>query len=257
MRKAIFVLSASIFIFSGFTNAFAQCGATGLDPCIVKIIKPAAKTVVKKADTVKKAVVPEVNKKSQAKSTQTKTKNNKNNKTGKSIYDSLMLEPAAKSASGDNELFPVNGVTLGRTTESQMQLLGGKRETFNDSSTGTQRVYYTINDMNFWLRDGVADSVGIYKFIDRMPARWMVYGFDFNLSYNESVKLLEGMDYAVQTSVSLPKLEEIGRKNTTARITATKDGAVPVMIVMSFLFDGGKKFDSPETLLYMFAGVKH
>lgn len=255
MKKAIFVLSASIFIFSGFTDAFAQCGATGLEPCITKIVKPAAKTVIKKANTVKKAVASEVNKKPQTKSAQKKTKTNKNNKNNKSIFESLALEPE-KTKPADDGIFPINGVIIGKTTETQMQILGGKRNVFTDDSTGAQRVYYTINNTNFWMRDGVADSIGIYKFIDRFPTKWELLGFNFQLSYKESIKLLEGMGYTVQSSVSLPKLEEIGKKNTTARITATKDTEVPVMIVMSFLFDGGKKLDSPETLLYMFAGVK-
>lgn len=250
-RKTIFIFSATIFIFGGFIKANAQCGADGIQPCLTKPVRPQAKIVVKKTVPVKKAVASETGKKQTPKKpAQTKTKNT-------SIYDSLKVDANAKPASDENILFPINGVTIGKTTEAQMKILGGKRETFNDASTGTERVYYTINDMNFWLRDGVADSVGIYKFIDKFPTKWELLGFNFQLSYKESIKLLEDLGYEVQATVNLPKLEEIGKKNTTARITATKNGEISTTIAMSFLFDNGKNSGSPETLLFMFAGVKH
>lgn len=255
--KYKFILAFALALFGG-TNVLAQCGPAGLDPCnITKIVTKTTKTVVKRTQTVKKGVVKEVNKATQAKSSQTKaakttTKTGKNNT---SIYDSLMVKPEKAKSSAD--IFPVNNVIIGQTTERQLQILGGKRNVFTDDKTGAERVYYTLNNMNFWVRDGVADSTGIMKFIDNFPAKWLVLGFNFNLSYNESVALLKNLGYTVETSVSLPKLEEIGKKSTTARVTGTKNGEVPVLISMSFLLDSGKNFDSPESLLYMFAGVKH
>lgn len=256
MRKTIFVLSASIFIFGGFINALAQCGATGLDPCMTKPAKQPTKTPIKKNVPVKKAVASDVKKSSPKKSVQTKTKSGKTGQNNKSIYDSLTLEPEKSNSSGD-VMFPVNGVTIGKTTEAEMRILGGKRNVFNDDSTGTERVYYTLNNTNFWIRDGVADSIGVYKFLDRFPTKWELLGFNFQLSYKESVKLLKSLDYEVQEFPDLPKLEDIGKVNRSPRIVGTKKGKVPTKISMSFIVEKGQSYDSPGTLLYMFIGVEH
>lgn len=254
MRKTIFVLSASIFIFGGFTDAFAQCGATGLEPCITKPVKQPAKPAVKKTVPVKKAVASDVKKSSPKKSAQAKTKSNDQNKTG--IYDSLSLKDKPENDSGKDVIFPVNGVTIGKTTEAEMRILGGKRNVFNDASTGAERVYYTLNNTNFWVRDGVADSVGIYRFLDRFPTKWELLGFNFQLSYKESVKLLKSLDYEIQEFPDLPKLEDIGKVSRSPRIVGTKKGKVPTKISMNFILEKGQTYDSPDALLYMFVGVE-
>lgn len=255
MRKTIFVLSTSIFIFGGFTNAFAQCGATGLDPCITNPVKQPAKSTVKKNVPVKKAVASDAKKSAPKKSVQTKTKTIDQNKT--SIYDSLSLKDKPKTDSKKDVIFPIHGVTIGETTEAEMRILGGKRNVFSDTSTGTERVYYTLNNTNFWVRDGVADSVGIYKFLDRFPTKWELLGFNFQLSYKESVKLLKSLNYEVQEFPDLPKLEDIGKVSRSPRIVGTKNGTVSTKISMSFIVEKGQTYDSPGTLLYMFIGAEH
>lgn len=255
MKKFIIYFSAFILLLVCQSAAFAQCGPAGLDPCM--IAKSAARTVVKKANNVKKAVVRETAK-TPAKSNQSKSKSaktTKSNKSDTSIYDSLSVKNKPETPADDSDLFPVYSVIIGTTTERQMQILGGARNTFTDQTTGQERVYYTINNLNFWVRDGVADSVGVYKFLDTFPKKWQLYGFDFNLSYRESVKLLRSMNYEVQEFPDLPKFEDIGKVSRTPRIVATKKGNVPVKIAMSFLLEKGQTYDSPETLLYMFAGV--
>lgn len=255
MKKIIIYFSALLLLFVCKGAAFAQCGPAGLDPCM--IAKTAAKSVAKKAGTVKKAVVRETVR-TPTKAAKSKSKTAKNAKGGTgdtSIYDSLTAKSKPNAAPDDSDLFPVHSVIIGATTERQMQILGGARNTFTDQTTGQERVYYTINNLNFWVRDGVADSVGIYKFLDRFPKKWELYGFSFNLSYRESVKLLKRMNYEVQEFPDLPKLEDIGKVSRTPRIVATKQGKFPVKIAMSFLLEKGQTYDSPETLLYMFTGV--
>lgn len=258
-RISTFIFISLLFILSSFTNAFAQCGPAGLDPCsIPKIIRPVIKTVVNKSKSVKKVVVPDANKTTQSKNKTTKTtKKTKADPKDTSIYDSLILTTAPKNAAVENDFFPLNGVVIGKTTEAQIQILNGQRNVYTDPKTKEQKIYYTLGKQDFWLNDGIADLVPVFKF-DLMPTKWTLLGFNFNLSYNKSISLLKSLGYKVETFVDLPKLEEIGTgKNTTARIKATKNSEIPLVVGMNFIFDSGKNFDSPDSLFYMVVGVKH
>ncbi len=248
-----------VCILSGSKNVFAQCGPAGLDPCMIpKVIRPAAKTVIKKGKTVRQTAAKEANKITSSKTNSQKSKTNKTDGNSTSIYDSLMVKarPNNDSAAQD-DLFPLNNVIPGQTTESQMKLLGGKRNIYTDEKNGEQKIYYTLAGKDFWMNENVVDSLGIFKF-DIMPDKWQTLGLNFQLSYNESVKLLENLGYTVESSFNLPKLNEIkSGKNTTARVTGTKNGNVPMIVAMNFIFDNGKSFNSPNSLFYIFAGVRH
>ncbi|MEO6589971.1 MAG: hypothetical protein ABIP06_11780 [Pyrinomonadaceae bacterium] len=258
MNKILFsVLFSAVYLLSSYVAVFAQCGPAGLDPCsIPKVLRPVVRTVVNKAQTIKKTTVDKT--KSTRSSKAKTTKSAKAEKPDTSIYDSLMLkDPPKDEARFESEFFPLNGVVLGKTTEAQMRILNGQRNTYTDPKTGEQKIYYTIGKHDFWLNNGVADSVPVFKF-DEMPLKWMILGFDFKISYNKSIARLKSLGYTVETSVALPKLEEISSgKSTTARIKATKNGELPLVVGMNFIFDNGKNFDSPESLFYMVVNAKH
>lgn len=254
MKKALFFSLTAMFLAIGVHDAAAQCGPEGLSPCVVpKVIRPAVKAVVKKGKTVKKNASAELNKIAAP-----KTKSSKTAKDGTSIYDSLKLDPkVVEAASAPNELFPLNGVTLGKTTESQMRLLGGERNVYADTQTGESKIYYNIEERNFWLRDGVADSVGFFN-IDGMPAKWQLLGFNFGMSLKESAALLKKLGYEVQMNVALPKFEDIGKEKTYAGfVRGTKAGAVPILVGMNFTLGNGKNMDSRDTMFYFAVSVKH
>lgn len=256
MRKALLFSFAGMFLLSSSLAVRSQCGADGLSPCIVPISASAAvKTAVKKAGTLKKIAASEVEKIAPK-----PVKPNKQTKPVKpktDIYDSLKIDPKTAAKTGaPNELFPVNGVTLGVTTERQMQILGGARSIYTDEQTGERKIYYTIEKRSYWLRNGVADSVGFFM-VSGMPTKWRLLGFSFALSMSEAVALLKSLGYEVEMYVSLPKFEDIGKVTTyPGRVVGTKTGAVPIVVGMEFTLGSGKTLKTPNTMYYFAVRVK-
>lgn len=254
-KQLIFSLIFGVFSLTmGADVSFAQCGADGLSPCTAP---PAAvKAVVKKVGTLKKNAASAVEK-SVPKSSKT-SKSSKNSKDDTSIYDSLKISPNKNvNNSSRNELFPLNSVTLGQTTERQLQILGGERKTFTDPQTGDKRVYYNLAKRSFWLYDGVADSVGFFS-VQGMPTQWQKLGLNFGMSLNEAADLLKSLGYEVQKFGILQKLEDIGTNKTyAARVTGSKNGETPLLVGMEFTLGNGNNTDSPNTMVYFAVRVKH
>ncbi len=62
-----------------------------------------------------------------------------------------------------NDLFPYRGIILGVSTYDQlMRVAGAESKTLNSADK-----YVVIDQMSFWLRDGVCDSVSLSQHIPR------------------------------------------------------------------------------------------
>jgi hypothetical protein len=271
------VLSAAIAVFS-------QCGADGTQPCIsvdAKIkaagkpstAKPKApkKTVTKTTPkpVVKTAVKPKNNSAGESiyNSLQLEPQTKTTNENKKSVYDSLKVEPKTgvsnpRPANTSGELFPIFGVTLGKTKEADFVVLDGKRNEFTIDSTKEKGVYYTVNGYDFIIKNGVASSVGLFNTStvvgNEMPEKWREIGFNWNLSYNQWISLLNRLGYGVTVSQS-PKVEDEkgGGKRFTARLIAVKNNGgenIPLRIGLNFLNSTGKTSpDDAGTLFFLSA----
>jgi hypothetical protein len=161
-----------------------------------------------------------------------------------------------RTSAGD--LFPLHGVTLGKTTTQELARLGKKATSIN-SSTGNPFRYYEINEINFWYNDaGVADSVYLtnsWMAPDSMPERWQRLGWDWDLSYNSWIRLLRQQGYSI-TIVDSPRIiKKEGRDHFIAEILAVKRTGIPLEVKLEFgknildiVGNGGTSTDSKATL---------
>jgi hypothetical protein len=146
------------------------------------------------------------------------------------------------------ELFPLFGVTLGETTVEQLARLGKRSSTIN-KNTGEPYEYYEINKTNFWYHNGkIADDMYIARGIHQIPAPWNALGFDWNISYNQWIRLLQKFKYSI-TSLESPQIVEYnGHNSLSAKISATKQARIPIEIQLNFNYSEGTTTDSPGTL---------
>lgn len=85
-------------------------------------------------------------------------------------------------------LFPLNKVTLGKTTVDELAKLGKREAQFT-----------VVKGIDFWHEKGVAHH--IYLTNSRgMPCSWEQQGFDYELSYDGWLKLFEKLGWEVKVT---------------------------------------------------------
>jgi len=147
----------------------------------------------------------------------------------------------------ENDLFPLYGVSLGRTTVEELAR-SGTRATSINSKTGEPHRYYEINGLNFWYNDdGIANFISIHRSLS-IPAPWRALGFDLNLSYNEWMALLKRLGYDVKITQSPKVVFRNGRAFFDAEIDANKQTKIPIGIMLYFGYSTGTTADSKGTL---------
>jgi hypothetical protein len=165
-------------------------------------------------------------------------------KCGRPVSMARPMEPSE----GNSDLFPLYGVVLGETTVEQLARLGTRNSATKRNSGGPEG-FYEINKTNFWYGpDGVAYNMYIARGIYPIPERWGAIGFDWNLSYNQWVGLLQRLGYAVTIKES-PRLDEYeGHDSFSAKISAIKQARIPIEITLGFNYSQGTTTDSQGTL---------
>jgi hypothetical protein len=144
------------------------------------------------------------------------------------------------------DLFPLYGVTLGKTTVEQLAQLG-ERTTSIDKTTGLAYQSYVIREVDFWYnKAGVASDMYIAKGISSIPEQWRALGFDWDIPYNQWLALLRRLGYSITVEQSPRVVTYDGHDSFSARIVATKR-AKP-LIKLDFNYNNGSKTDSKGTL---------
>jgi hypothetical protein len=88
----------------------------------------------------------------------------------------------------ENFLFPVEGVTLGKTTKQELAIKGKKDDEYG---------CYTINGLNFWCGGTeVAETITL-SYHSILPGKWQDNGMDWKLSYNQWMALLKRLGCTV------------------------------------------------------------
>jgi hypothetical protein len=141
-----------------------------------------------------------------------------------------------------SELFPIYGVTLGKTTVPELQILGNKDKYYD---------LYKIQGFDFWYENNVASMMYLVRDDRKLPDAWTSLGFDWGLSFNRLTELLKRLGYSV--SVSKPPMikQYTGHDSFFADIEATKFSGIPTKILFGFGYSTGTTADSPGTLYNM------
>jgi hypothetical protein len=148
----------------------------------------------------------------------------------------------------DTALFPLYGVTLGKTTVEQLARLGVRTSSI-DKNTGKPYKFYVINETNFWYNDnGIADHMYIARGIYPIPEPWRALGFDWDISYNQWITLLQRLGYSVTISKPPSVVMYQGHNSFSAEIIATKGTEIPMEIKLDFNYSEGTTTDSKGTL---------
>lgn len=258
MKRKIFFVFGLVILTLAFNAklTFAQCGADGTQPCETPKTKPVAATPaivkpVSKAKPKTKKIQASKPKKSSAEILESlKVPTGKAERDDQSIFRSLQLDPekvSNENSAGD--FFPLDGVTLGKTTERQLVILNGEKKVYVDQNTKEEKIYYTIKGNDFWLRNGVADSVSAFSF-NEMPQKWRQLGFNWKLSFNQNVALLKQLGYQI-IAAETPPTGWNGAASFSGRIKAVKKENIPLTVALTFVFTKQKPgADSSGTLFY-------
>jgi zinc ribbon protein len=145
----------------------------------------------------------------------------------------------------DIDLFPLYGVTLGKTTVEQLARLGVRTSQI-DKNTGKPYQYFVINGTNFWYNDsGIAHYMYIARGIYPIPEKWRALGFDWDISYNQWINLLERLGYSVTIAEPPHIVIWQGHDSFSAKIVAIKG---TIKIELGFDYSEGTTTDSKGTL---------
>ncbi len=154
------------------------------------------------------------------------------------------IEVATKRVAAIDLLFPLHGVTLGKTTVAELSKLG-KRDELIDETTKERYANYKIEGVHFWYFE---TDVAYYMSIARhqkMPVQWQKVGFDFNLSYDEWTKLFANLGWNARI-VEPPKVEKYeNRDSLRAEIEVTSG---ELRLVLRFAYADGATTAAKGTL---------
>ncbi|HYK34785.1 toll/interleukin-1 receptor domain-containing protein [Alloacidobacterium sp.] len=177
-----------------------------------------------------------------------------------SLIDALkrMLGIASQEAShrGKNAtLFPLWGIILGKTNESELEKLGERKEAKTDTGL-VYGHYYVVNNIDFWVdeKSGVAHNIYITKY-DIWPKLWEEIGFRPQNSYDRYLFLLQQRGYSSKVEKQ-PRIKKWdGHDSFSAVVTARILDPYYHKIKLDFDYGRGTKTDSIETLYSMYVSI--
>jgi hypothetical protein len=160
--------------------------------------------------------------------------------------------PPVGTSENASDLFPLYGVTLGETTVDQLTRLGTRSGVISKEA-GKPYDYIVISGTNFWYHGGsVAESIYIARGIHQIPERWKALGFDWNISYNQWVSLLQRLGYSVRIEEPPQVVRDGDHDSLRAGVSAVKRERAPIEIQLNFNYSRGTTTDSQGTLYSIF-----
>ncbi len=145
---------------------------------------------------------------------------------------------SSNSVRGGCAFFPVFGIMLGKTTESELATMGTRSKNI-DSSTKEPYMYYTVNSVNFWYENSLADFMYITHY-DVLPKQWEDCGFSWDLSFNEWKSMLESRGFMVSISKTPEVKTYDNRETLSAEMTALLKVNEETTVKFKFKFNYGK-----------------
>jgi hypothetical protein len=145
-------------------------------------------------------------------------------------------------------LFPLFGVSLGKTTLEELKRLGQLNTTSINPRTGKPFDYVVINKLNLWYSNNKASGIYI-TYTEPMPSPWQELGFSWKLSYEGWKQLFESLGYHV-VIVQPPKVVDYdGHPSLSANMHASyRWDDVLISIVANFNYSRGTTPSDSGTL---------
>jgi hypothetical protein len=135
-------------------------------------------------------------------------------------------------------LFPLYGITLGKTTVSEIAARGSRAATDDDS--GEPYLYYEVNGLDFWYDEesNIVDSMYI-TYTHPLPEPWKKLGFDWQKSYEQWLQLLQSLGYLTQITEEPHIQQWDGHDSFCAEIVARDPSLYVEEITLGFQFKPG------------------
>lgn len=151
------------------------------------------------------------------------------------IFAGISTFESKDSVSNHPVIFPEYGIILGETTVADIA-------DFSYSCSESKNKCHTfceVENFRFWDQgcDSIVDIVNISRSVD-MPTLWQEnLGFDWNMSYNEWIELLDKLGYKVDI-LERPYIKKYkGVKSLRARLEALS-GKTKIKLFFAFGVDG-------------------
>ena len=105
------------------------------------------------------------------------------------------IETIGSPSSAINDFFPLFGITLGKTTWKQAKEMGYEVRRFKEEDSRN----VNVEDVDFWDHEGGGVFTSLYWTYDEsdFPPSWKSKGFDWNLSYDQWMKVFEKLGFEV------------------------------------------------------------
>lgn len=157
------------------------------------------------------------------------------------------FEKTNRPVQANGLLFPLYGVTLGKTRVNELKTLGIHSEQI-DSATKSPYLYYVIEGTNFWYRNDIANDIYL-TYTNTMPQKWKNIGFDWSLSYNDWMKLFDTLGYEVQVTKSPKIVQYDGHPSFSAQVMGRYAAAgIKYRIELAFNFSNAISASAKKTL---------
>jgi len=173
------------------------------------------------------------------------------------VLENYNGEAASTSSTGTgtstnifDRIFPVYGITLGKTTISQAQAMGYTIES-SDSGYKTAKAY----DVTFWdfNKDNIFDYVTFYEY-KQVPESIRNLGLNWNMSYNQMLAKFKELGFAVKVTEQPTTEKWENRKTLKAKFEAiSQDKKFKVIVAFAYGNENGEGYSvsSPNSFRSM------
>ena len=149
-----------------------------------------------------------------------------------------------KGKSAIEVLFPLCGVTLGKTTVDELAKLGSRTK-YIDEDTGQPYRCYEVNGLDFWYDDGQFAEHMYLTYTKAMPELWEKAGFRWELSFNDWIKLFSKLGWVVNVTKK-PIIDNYDGHQSFAAELEVVSGIIELKL--AFRYSRGTTVDSLGTL---------
>jgi hypothetical protein len=138
-------------------------------------------------------------------------------------------------------LFPLYGITLGLTPESELAGIARRED-------AKEYHYYLWNEVKFFASRGILNMLHFTRDLSSFPPPWDLLGFRWDKSYNLWLSFIKDLGYTIIV-VQNPR---VGRwqdhDSFQARVIARKDAPCPQMLFLDFRYSKETTIEAPYTL---------
>lgn len=138
-------------------------------------------------------------------------------------------------------LFPVHGITLGKTTRSEIAWLGNRTKDLTDHSYVVRGITFEFDE-----RSNIVDKMSLNCYTE-LPEDWLKLGFGWQKSYIEWLAVLQGLGYGTVVTEK-PHIEQFGGEDSfSAKVVGGTHARYSEEIELHFDYSPGTT-TSPGTL---------